>query len=461
MTVRRFGDLGSATTVNYATANSGATAGQDYQQASGSLTFAPGDDSEDIVLRVLGDTTSEGAFEQFRVALTAPANVNGTLVGGDAIVTVIDDDAASFFVNDVLTLEDTTLPGPTANFVVTRFGSTAGAATVHYATTPSGATADDFVGRSGDLTFARRLEQTVPVQVNADGTQEPFEQFLFDLSAATNTTIMRGRAFGLIVDDDPSWVGITGLTVTEGDAGTQNAVLTLSRFGATGGTSTVKLDTNPGSATTPADFDDVDTTVVFAPGETSKSVAVSIVNDTLQEPNEQFNATMGVTQNTTPVGPNAVVYLIDNDASSFFINNPAVPEGSGGAGKHVFTVTRVGSLAGPSTIHYETSNGTATQPGDYGSRAGDLVFAAGVSTMTITVPLAADDLREPEEFFSVNLTPVTNQTNGSIADTEGRATIIDDDELPAVAAVYVNGTAWNDTFRAALGDVSPGSSVEG
>ena len=464
LTVRRFGDLGAASTFNFATSNAGATAGQDYQQNSGILTFAPGDDAEDLVFRVLGDTTAEGAYEQFRVDLTPAANANGTIVGGNASVTIIEDDAATFFVNDVIVLEGTGATGPTARFVVTRFGPTAGTATVNYETTPSTATVgQDYTARTGTLAFGPGVStQSIDVPVVADGIQEPFEQFLVDLSGATNATIMRGRAFGRIVDDDQSYVGITGVTVQEGDGGTQNAVLTLTRFGSTGGTSTVGLDTNPSTATTPADFEDVDTTVTFAPGETSKAVPVSVVNDTLQEQNEQFSALLGATQNTTTVGPNAVVYIIDNDASSFFINNPAVTEGSPAApGSAVFTVTRVGSLAGPSTIHYETANGSATQAGDYATRSGSLTFAPNVSTMTITVPLTADDLREGEEYFNVNLSAIAGETNGTIVDTQGRAVLIDDDEVPAVAAVYVNGTAWNDVFRSALADASPGSSLEG
>jgi len=46
-------------TVQFATANGTATAGQDYEAASGTLTFAPGETHKDITIQILGDQSAE------------------------------------------------------------------------------------------------------------------------------------------------------------------------------------------------------------------------------------------------------------------------------------------------------------------------------------------------------------------------------------------------------------------
>ena len=58
-------------TVDFTTANGTATAGSDYQAASGTLTFAPGTVSQTLLVPVLGDILDE-ANETFTVMLAIP-----------------------------------------------------------------------------------------------------------------------------------------------------------------------------------------------------------------------------------------------------------------------------------------------------------------------------------------------------------------------------------------------------
>ena len=51
--------LSTPVTVNFATANGTATVGQDYDAASGTLTFAPGETHKDITVQVIGDQSAE------------------------------------------------------------------------------------------------------------------------------------------------------------------------------------------------------------------------------------------------------------------------------------------------------------------------------------------------------------------------------------------------------------------
>jgi hypothetical protein len=75
-------------TVNYATQNLTATAGSDYQQKSGTLTFVPGDTSETISITVFGDTALENS-ERFKVVLS---NASGATILDNTGVGAIQND---------------------------------------------------------------------------------------------------------------------------------------------------------------------------------------------------------------------------------------------------------------------------------------------------------------------------------------------------------------------------------
>jgi uncharacterized repeat protein (TIGR01451 family) len=77
-------------TVDYATANGSATAGSDYQTASGTLTFDPGVTSLPIPVTVLGDTDFE-PHETLIVNLSNP--VNAAISDGQGDGTILNDDA--------------------------------------------------------------------------------------------------------------------------------------------------------------------------------------------------------------------------------------------------------------------------------------------------------------------------------------------------------------------------------
>jgi hypothetical protein len=82
-------------TVDFSTADGGATAGLDYQATSGTLTFAPGETTKTIVVIVYGDTIDEpegaaGFGEDFFVNLSNA--VNGTIDIGQGVGLIEDDD---------------------------------------------------------------------------------------------------------------------------------------------------------------------------------------------------------------------------------------------------------------------------------------------------------------------------------------------------------------------------------
>ena len=80
---------GSQVTVNYVTANGTAMEGSDYQSASGTLTFNPGQTSGQITVLVNGDSVKE-SNETFAVKLSSA--VGASITDGQGLGTIQNDD---------------------------------------------------------------------------------------------------------------------------------------------------------------------------------------------------------------------------------------------------------------------------------------------------------------------------------------------------------------------------------
>ncbi|BAQ63402.1 S-layer family protein [Geminocystis sp. NIES-3709] len=98
-------------TVQYATIDGTAIAGQDYTSSSGTLTFSPGQTSQTITIPILNDSINE-PNETFTLILSDPNN--GTLDNTTAITTIIDTLSTSVTTTLPANVENLTLTG-TAN----------------------------------------------------------------------------------------------------------------------------------------------------------------------------------------------------------------------------------------------------------------------------------------------------------------------------------------------------------
>jgi len=77
-------------TANFATADNTANAGVDYQAATGSLTFNPGDTTKTVSVTLVGDITNE-ADETFFLNISDPTNA--TTSDAQGVGTILNDDA--------------------------------------------------------------------------------------------------------------------------------------------------------------------------------------------------------------------------------------------------------------------------------------------------------------------------------------------------------------------------------
>src|SRR5438552_7592376 len=89
-----------------------------------------------------------------------------------------------------------------------------------------------------------------------------------------------------------------------------------------------------------------------------------------------------------------------------------------------FTVTLSSASNLSVNVNFATANGTATAASDYLATSGTLTFNPGDLTKTINVTINGDQLFEPDETFTVNL---SNPVNTTISRGTGTGTILNDD----------------------------------
>ncbi len=123
---------------------------------------------------------------------------------------------------------------------------------------------------------------------------------------------------------------------------------------------------------------------------------------------------------------------------SVSIADATVTEGNAGTVAATFMVTLSAPSAQTVTVAYATADGTAVAGSDYVATSGTLTFDPGTVSQPVTVTVNGDALNEADETFFVNLGAPTNAT---IADGQGRGTIVNDDPAPnaSITVVKPNG----------------------
>jgi Calx-beta domain-containing protein len=172
------------------------------------------------------------------------------------------------------------------------------------------------------VTFAPgAATRTVIVPVLGDTAVEGNETFFVNLSNATNANITDNQGLGTITNNDLPTVSINDVTHAEGQSGTTNATFTLTLSAPLTTTASVRVNTANGTATAPGDYTAVSNlTVTFAAGETSKTVDVPIIDDTLIEGAETFTVNLSVPVNATIGDGQGTGTITDTDTAGGFFS---------------------------------------------------------------------------------------------------------------------------------------------
>ena len=293
---------------------------------------------------------------------------------------------------------------------------------------------------SAELTFAPgENEKRITVRVRGDRIDEEDETIEIGLGTPTGAEISRATGTGTIRDDDEATLAIDSPRAEEADAGaTSTLTFTVTLDPVSDRRVTVAYaDSASGTATSGTDYEAVaGGTLTFAPGESEKTVTVTVTGDDVGEGNETVGIALSDATGGATIGTaSGTGTIVDNDVPQFSIDMPGVDEGDSGTADLTFTVTLDPASSGRTTVAYaDSGGGTATSGTDYAAVAGGtLTFAPGDITKTVTVAVRGDRIDEPDETVEIALSGATG--GADIATPAGTGTIADDDDEPTVTLV--------------------------
>ena len=470
---------GKQVTVNYAVdgADAGtATSGADYEAlTAGTLTFAPGETSKTVTVKVTGDTADE-ADETVRVTLSDPVNATLDVTKTTGVGTITDDDAAPTVGIDSPSVSEGNSGAADLDFTVSLSAASGRQVTVKYAldSTDAGTATSgtDYTAvTETTLTFAAGdTSKTVTVSVTGDVVDEPNETVKLTLSGPTNATLdaTKTTGTGTITDDDAApgvalSVAATNSTIAESGMGNSTAVSASMTGGTTSSVvTTVTVATRPGHYTAPSGAN----TITIAAGASSGdgTVTITAVDNDIDAADLSTMVTGSVVNTrglASGASASANLTITDDDDAGLTVSETSVStsEASGAARTDDFTVRLASEPTATVTVTI-----TSSKTAEARVSPGTLRFAAVADTTTdpsnpvykwddprtVTVTGVDDTTPETTQSYTITVAAASAQSGGD-------ALYNSDTDVPNVT---VSGTnADNDALTVTL-SLSPASIAE-
>ena len=205
---------------------------------------------------------------------------------------------------------------------VVRTGGSSGTVTVNYSVDDQTALAgSDYVDIvNGSVTFLNgETSKNIEISLLNDDVFEPDETFTIGLLGTNGVGQVgtpRTATVTIVDDDSPSTVSFLQPTYSVTENG-GNASITVQRSGNLAKPATVNFATSNGTAIASSDYTATSGTLSFAAGETTKTISIPIINDTLIESSETLNIALSNPGRWTTIGSpsTATLTIVDNDPS--------------------------------------------------------------------------------------------------------------------------------------------------
>ena len=233
--------------------------------------------------------------------------------------------------------------------------------------------------------------------------------------------------------------------VAEGNSGTKNTTLNVTLSSASSSTVTVQYASRDLLATAGTDYIASSGAVTFNPGETSKTINLTILGDTLYEQDEFFmvelSSPTGATldlSGSSILGYQAAIKINNDDVASLPIITSFTPnvlefvEGNSGTTNAPITVSLSAASTSTVSVNYRTINGDAVSGSDYVGVNGTLTFAPGETSKTINIAINGDTSYEGYEYFAFELSNPTNSVIDTSLVNGQRLLFIQNDDVPVL-----------------------------
>ena len=425
----------SDTVVNYVVAGS-AVAGSDYTALAGSVTILAGQVSATIDVSTIDDSVLEND-EQVTLTLLGASDPDVTVDASAnvATVTITDDDTAvvSVSANDASAVE----PGDNGQFLVSITNPSDSDTVVDYTITGTADAGTDFVTLSGSVTIlAGQTSAAIDVDVIDDSILENSETVIITLTSTDDADVSVDTAANsatvTIDDDDTALVSVLANDSAASEPSNPGQ-FTVSIDNSSDADTVVNYVVT-GTADSGTDFVALAGSITIAAGQTSATVDVNVLDDSILENNETVILTLVSTDDSDVMidtGSNsASITIADDDTAEVSISSTnSIASEPGVDGELTVTLSQVSDS---DTVVSYTVSGTATAGVDYVSLTGTVTIAAGSTTATIDVSVLDDSILEGAEVVTVTLTG-TDDTDVAVGTFNASSVIIFDDDAAEVS----------------------------
>lgn len=284
------------------------------------------------------------------------------------------------------------------------------------------------------------------------------------IDAITNTAFARSATLDFNLENNfaAATTRITHPTLqlfetpaTEGTTNTVNLTFQMRLAAPSPLPVTVEFSTVEGTARAGLDYIPTNGVLEFPPGFVIRAVNVTVLPDAFDEPPETvvfrlsnpLNAILSVSEIQGTIND-------DDPSPTVRISDLSVPEGANGFSDALLAVQLSTNSILPVSINYLTAPGSALAGADFLATNGTVLFAPGETLKHIAIKIRGDLTNELDEVFLVNLLSPTNVT---VADPQGRCTILNDDLLPTI--VMTSLTLVNEDCAPGNQSLDPGERV--
>ena len=404
-------------TIHY-TVTGSATPGVDYAALSGTLSMGR-NTTADVTVTPMDDAQLED-YETITVTID-PDSAYSTFLDNTATLNLTDDEQPTVSISTTnATFAENT---GTARYWVSRTGPTTTPLTVNYTLSGTATAGVDYATPSGAITIPAGSAGTMLVITPIDDSLKE--------GTETMTVTLASGAYGIgissatlyMADNDAPTVQVKFSPTTGSgneSAGTVNIPVILTAAAATN--VTVEYIISGGSATGRIDYLFTPDILTFLPGETSKTIPLTIIDDRYNEPSETLSVRLQNPNGAAlPIGIGAATtytYTItDNDTPSAPTFGFAATTGSGPESQSSAPI--VVSLSAPqaiaTSVQYAVTGGTASVGADFTLTAGTLTFAAGETAKLVPNTIVNDALSEASETIVLTLSNPSGAVLGANA----------------------------------------------
>jgi hypothetical protein len=301
---------GIPTTVNLGFSGS-AVRGKNYSATANSLVIPAGEISASLSLTGQDDNTITGPL----AASISIAGVTGAAPVGTQTVSATEADSTALpgiAINSTAGSETSS----TFSFVVTLSKSLNNAVSVAYSTNDGTAVQGlDYAAVSGKLDFsAGETQKTIQVPILNNPAYKRDKSFSLTLGNPIHANLVGNPGVGIVVNTvAPPKVSIDDASTLEGNRKSSPASVTVRLSSPSELPASILVETRGLSAKAGKDYVPVRTMVNFLPGETVKTVAISILGNTKKQQDRTLALDLRSDSGVTVAKGQGIVKIIDDD----------------------------------------------------------------------------------------------------------------------------------------------------